>query len=171
MDPTYLVGNRVYRGASNAPTRGQVDPMGYIERGLRGSPVGADGMSDSRSGLAQAAMQRLGAGGGPSMSQPSAPQQLPPQPQPLFNRPDVGFTVSATGRLLPSTPEPLQQTMQSPVAPDPGMIMQAAQQRLQHHVKQTETLGKHHLTMEKLKLQAAKMLQQFSQQQGASANG
>lgn len=56
---SYLVGRPIYRAASNAPTRGTVDPMGYINRALGMSPVGGDGFSDKRSGLAQAALNRL----------------------------------------------------------------------------------------------------------------
>lgn len=162
MDPSaYQVGTRVYRGASNAPTRGTVDPMGYINRGLgtQASPVGMDGLSDKRSGLAQAALQRLGGGG---MSSPSSPPVVPPSP-PAYEGPQTGFIVSATGKLIPKNGSSLQQTMQQ--APDPAILMQAAQQRLQHHVKKTEMLSKHHLTMEKLRLQAAQALERFKQQQ------
>ena len=52
----YSVGNRVYKGASSAPTRGTVDPMGYVERSLNNP-------SQSRSGLAQAALRRMKPGG------------------------------------------------------------------------------------------------------------
>jgi hypothetical protein len=74
MNP-YLTGNPVYRGASNAPTRGTVDPMGYINRSLA-SPVGGDGMSDKRSGLAQAALMRLQGMQGPSSGGSSNQQEL-----------------------------------------------------------------------------------------------
>lgn len=50
---SYSVGNRVYRGGSSAPTQGTVDPMGYIDRGLNNP-------SQKRSGLAEAALRRLG---------------------------------------------------------------------------------------------------------------
>jgi hypothetical protein len=104
----YLMGNPVYRGASNAPTRGTVDPMGYINRSLA-SPVGGDGMSDKRSGLAQAALMRLqgmqapnGGGGGNSQQPP------PPHPETVPNAPlpNLGFTVSPTGQLIPTHPDP-----------------------------------------------------------------
>lgn len=64
---SYSVGNRVYRGGSSAPTQGTVDPMGYIDRGLNNP-------SQSRSGLAQAALRRLGSRtrGGPAQTGPGA---------------------------------------------------------------------------------------------------
>ena len=52
---SYSVGNRVYNGASSAPTRGTVDPMGYVERSLNNP-------SSSRSGLAEAALRRMKGG-------------------------------------------------------------------------------------------------------------
>lgn len=58
---SYLAGNRIYRGASNAPTRGTVDPMGYVERSLNNP-------SQRRSGLASAALRRL---------QPTGPGEQP----------------------------------------------------------------------------------------------
>ncbi len=54
----YLAGNRVYRHGSSAPTRGTVDPSGYVERELRNRMLSQE-PSQSRSGLAQAALQRL----------------------------------------------------------------------------------------------------------------
>lgn len=47
---SYSVGKRVYNGGTDAPTRGTVDPLGYITRELT---------SQSRSGLAQAALAKL----------------------------------------------------------------------------------------------------------------
>lgn len=61
-------GNRVYRGNSQSPNRGQVSgkgAQGYLQRELRKkgpvTPVGRDGKSDSRSGVAAAALRRTGA--------------------------------------------------------------------------------------------------------------
>lgn len=59
-------GNRVYRGTGQAPNRGQVSAQGaqgYIKRELNRNqggvvqPVGRDGKSDSRSGVASRALQ------------------------------------------------------------------------------------------------------------------
>ena len=57
-------GKKVYAQGSFAPTRGTVDPQGYIQRELAKqqsvSSIGRyDGQSDTRSGLAQAALQRM----------------------------------------------------------------------------------------------------------------
>ena len=68
---SYLVGNRVYKGASNAPTRGTVDPMGYVERSLNNP-------SQKRSGLAAAALRRLQPGQQSNTSQNLDPQQANP---------------------------------------------------------------------------------------------
>lgn len=57
MIDRYLVGNRVYRHGSHAPTMGTVDPTGYVERELRKRML--DPISQTRSGLASAALQRL----------------------------------------------------------------------------------------------------------------
>jgi len=105
----YLAGNRVYRGASNAPTRGTVDPMGYINRSLA-SAVGGDGQSDQRSGLAQAAMQRIQG----LNSQPQLPQAQPPHPEivPYADAP-IGFTISPTGQRVPIHPDPVGQTQRA----------------------------------------------------------
>lgn len=54
---SYAVGNRVYRGGSSAPTMGTVDPEGYVDRSLNAP-------SDRRSGLAAAALRRLGGSNG-----------------------------------------------------------------------------------------------------------
>lgn len=54
-------GRTIYRASSYAPTRGTVDPTGYIQRELRKRGVsnfGADGQSDTRSGLAQRSLNR-----------------------------------------------------------------------------------------------------------------
>lgn len=68
---SYAVGARVYRGGSSAPTRGTVDPMGYVDRSLN-QP------SDSRSGLAAAALRQLqGMGGPPTPGAPPATGDTP----------------------------------------------------------------------------------------------
>src|SRR5690349_9290519 len=107
MNPAdYLVGRPVYRAASNAPTRGTVDPMGYIDRQLNSrsfaSPVGGDGFSDKRSGLAQAALQRLQQGQGSPQSQPQG------MPQGSIPGGPIGYIVSPTGRLIPTHDQPYQ---------------------------------------------------------------
>jgi hypothetical protein len=57
-------GSRNYNmGMSKAPTRGKVNPSGYIQREVRNrnqQAVGRDGQSDRRSGLAQAALKNAG---------------------------------------------------------------------------------------------------------------
>lgn len=158
MNP-YLVGNRIYRGASNAPTRGTVDPMGYIDRSLA-SPVGGDGMSDKRSGLAQAAMARLQGGGQQNQPPPLHPEATPNAPVSL------GFTVSRTGQLIPNHPDPVGKTVSSVMgmnAPQPqpvneSALMQAARDRLSHALTTREMLAKHHMSMEQLQMKGAEMI-------------
>jgi hypothetical protein len=60
MNSRYSVGDKVYRGGSSAPTMGTVDPMGYIDRGLRQKMAGlfSNAASQTRSGLAAAALRR-----------------------------------------------------------------------------------------------------------------
>lgn len=72
----YLSGNRVYRHGSHAPTIGTVDPQGYVERELRKRMFDT---SQTRSGLAQAALQRLRGG-----------TMQPPQRQPMPWNPGGG---------------------------------------------------------------------------------
>lgn len=178
MNPAaYLVGRRVYRGASNAPTRGPVDPMGYIERSLT-SPVGRDGLSDRRTGLAQAALSRLRSSRGghsgyghmpmpganilgnqgmnPVIGMPRNPSDFgpgPSDPQPIRR----GYTVSPTGQLLPEHPNPYDATMAmmngTPEAPNPAQLMQAARERMQHHIDTKEMLTKHQLNMQRMHMQ------------------
>jgi hypothetical protein len=59
-------GNRVYNGAGISPNMGAVSAkgaQGYLKRSIKqrnlGRPIGGDGQSDRRSGVAQAAMQRF----------------------------------------------------------------------------------------------------------------
>lgn len=94
---SYGRGQPVYSNGSHAPTSGTVDPTGYIERGLNNP-------SDSRSGLAQAALSRLQ--GGSSATAPS------PGVLPLG---DIkALLITPTGQLIPQSsvempPEPPQQ--------------------------------------------------------------
>lgn len=98
-ESSYAVGNRIYRGASSAPTRGTVDPMGYIERSLM----------DSRSGLAEAALRRLQPGAQQSSPSGATPQSAgygTPAPAPaqyggafLAPRPITAPAVSMTGKI------------------------------------------------------------------------
>jgi len=172
----YLTGNRIYRGASNAPTRGTVDPMGYIDRSLA-SAVGGDGQSDQRSGLAQAAMQRIQG----MNSQPQLPQPQPPHPEvvPYADAP-IGFQVDRVGRLIPIHPDPVGQTqravagvMQPPESQvNEAQLMQAARDRLMHHISTKEMLAKHHLSMEKLQMQAAEAINRHGKSvRGPVTNG
>jgi len=162
MNPLrYLMGSPVYRAASNAPTRGTVDPMGYINRSLA-SPVGGDGLSDRRSGLAQAALSRLrnSQNGhlGPAHMATLMPPPQPVQPQ-VSQTPVVpnnsGFTVTATGQLMPISATPIKQ----PVAPDPAQMMQAARDRLQHVITTKEMLTKHQINMQNMILRHGRTVQ------------
>lgn len=69
----FAAGRKVYGQGSYAPTKGQLNPQGYIQREIRKrnqqangnngtgvSQVGNDGQSDTRSGLAANAMKRNG---------------------------------------------------------------------------------------------------------------
>lgn len=94
----YAVGNRVYRGGSSAPTRGTVDPMGYVEREL----------SNKRSKLAAAALRRTESAKKtmttrtPTPVAKPKPIAVPPKPKPPV--------VSKTGALKPkpvAAPKPL----------------------------------------------------------------
>lgn len=180
MNP-YLTGNPIYRGASNAPTRGTVDPMGYINRSLA-SPVGGDGMSDKRSGLAAAALTRLQ--GMPPSSNSGGQQQMPPpvhpEATPNAPLPNLGFTVSRTGQLIPSHPDPVGQTVSAVTGSlnppnsqvNEAQLMQAARDRLSHSISTREMLAKHHLTMEQLQMKAAQMINQHGKSvKQVSANG
>lgn len=102
----YSVGRRVYNGASNAPTRGTVDPSGYIDRELN-KP------SQSRSGLAAAALRRVNGGQPPAQAQTPPPaggmQAGPTQPpvgDPIMQQPMQGppspLMMSPTGKISAS---------------------------------------------------------------------
>ena len=81
-EAAYSTGNKVYgMGRPNA-TSGPVDPAGYVERSNNIKN------SDRRSGLAAAALRRLG--GSPNQQQPQeqAPEQEAPQPIGIITLPD-----------------------------------------------------------------------------------
>lgn len=68
---SYAVGNRLYKGATSAPTRGRVDPTGYIDRELNNVA--------SRSGIAASALRRMGS---PAQTQQAQPSSGPTQAAP-----------------------------------------------------------------------------------------
>lgn len=183
MNPMrYLAGSRVYRAASNAPTRGTVDPMGYINRSLGMSPVGGDGLSDKRSGLAQLALQRLRMSRGGMMGIPhqqhagGLPQPpanyLPPHginlPVPGGPVPGgKGYSVSPTGQLVPISATPHQTTLnsmygqpQGPMQMSEPELMQAARDRLSHQIQTKEMLTKHQINMQRMNMQHAQHINQ-----------
>lgn len=90
-------GNRVYNGAGQAPNKGPVSAagaQGYLKRELNNRnrnsarPVGGDGKSDSRSGVAARALRSMVGGGRPQaggLKQPTRPgvmSNLPTAPPP-----------------------------------------------------------------------------------------
>jgi hypothetical protein len=79
-------------------------------------------------------------------------------PQPISR----GYTVSPTGQLLPDHPNPYDATMAmmngTPEAPNESQLMQAARDRMQHHISTKEMLTKHQLQMQKLQMQAAQQI-------------
>lgn len=195
----FMVGAPIYRAASNAPTRGTVDPMGYVNRSLGMSPVGADGLSDKRSGLAQAALNRLRMntpgikpappgivrnpvdfgmpppGGAPVFTNHPimAPQDpsgaVPFTNQPIMAQPQPtspGHTVSPTGQLIPTSPTPVQTTLQHVYGQQEqggaaeAQLMEAARNRLNHHIQTKEMLSKHQVQMQRLQMQAAEHINQ-----------
>lgn len=88
---SYGRGQTVYGNGSHAPTSGTVDPSGYIDRSLNNP-------SDSRSGLAAAALDRLSGNG-------SVPSQSPG----VLPLGDVTtLTITPTGQLIPNAPQPPQ---------------------------------------------------------------
>lgn len=123
-EASYLVGNRVYRGASNAPTRGTVDPMGYIERelnkGMSTFPLGAAVKNNwqRRSGLAGAALNRLqGNSGGSAIQGPQHGQTLGSALQPPQTPGQTALQNGSTGIL--SRP-PIGSISGGPVQFNPG---------------------------------------------------
>lgn len=111
----YSVGNSVYGGGSPQATQGTVDPSGYIDRSLN--------TSQSRSGLAQAAISRLqGQGGALNGTPPSAANygggQLLGGPQ-IFQPPSPP--------LQPSPPQQVSSTVANPNSPaDQNMALHQA---------------------------------------------
>ena len=95
----YLTGNRVYRHGSSAPTMGTVDPTGYVERELRKRNM-LETMSQRRSGLADAALQRLQ--GSTGMFSPGGVTSPPPLLGPRPTHQGVQFS----GGPIRSTPPP-----------------------------------------------------------------
>jgi hypothetical protein len=69
----YAAGAKVYNGGSSAATSGTVDPMGYVERNLKQKAVKKVAVSQTRSGLAKAALKRVSAQKkAPAKRQPTA---------------------------------------------------------------------------------------------------
>lgn len=117
----YLAGNPVYRGGSNAPTMGTVDPTGYIDRELNNP-------SQTRSGIAEAALARLKV---PNQD-PDAAAPTTPLPNPTAT---INFIISPTGQLIPAPPLPdasdaINPMMQQQPASDPMALKAAILQRL-----------------------------------------
>lgn len=147
----YGAGQTVYSNGKHNPTDGTVDPMGFIDRELnKMSP-----QSNKRSGLAAAALDRLGSKNAPANSTPGNPISdysdpylgTPPTLRPLASVGD--FTIDAIGQLNPVPPAPpIQMQPQlgqqipgqvpapasAPVTPsngvDPSVLAQAAMARL-----------------------------------------
>lgn len=125
---SYSRGNPVYNGGSSAPTQGTVDPMGYIDRSLN-QP------SQQRSGLAQAALQRLSSSVPPNPANangPNAPGGTSWVGSSGSGTP-VTHQVTPTGQLVPGAPLPAS----APPASAPNdtsnpydAVEGAAQQRL-----------------------------------------
>lgn len=183
MNPMrYLTGSRVYRASSNAPTRGTVDPMGYINRSMGMSPVGGDGFSDKRSGLAQLALQRLRMSRGGMMGFPHQQQVGMANPRDNANMPVIGmprnpidfgappgkgYSVSPTGQLVPLSATPHQTTLnnmygqpQGPMQMSEPELMQAARDRLSHRIQTKEMLTKHQIAMQRMNMQHAQHINQ-----------
>lgn len=96
-EANYLSGNRVYRGASNAPKPGRKNPSGYVQRELHKNK-----QSDKRSGKAAAmlrAKEQLQSDGQQTRSAPEQMQQQPMIPYPLTPVGMTGIMKDPTGRL------------------------------------------------------------------------
>lgn len=89
-EESYGRGNTVYSNGSQAPTRGTVDPTGYIKRSLAAP-------SQSRSGLAAAAVDRLKA---------QQPAQAPKSPGVVPIGDVKMLMITPTGRLVPQNGMP-----------------------------------------------------------------
>jgi hypothetical protein len=124
----YTVGAKVYRGGSSAATQGTVDPMGYIERGLRQNMI-----SQTRSGLAAAALRRQA--NLPGIRETGiGPVQVKPATNLMYNGLDAGGT--GAGTKLPTghtIPQALSQMnaetrgLRSLISSTPGALEQARQ--------------------------------------------
>lgn len=94
-EANYLTGNRVYRGASNAPKPGRKNPSGYVQRELQKTKKD----SGKRSGKAAAMLRaRDQLQGQPNGASPEEMQQ-PMIPFPLTPVGSLGIMKDPTGRL------------------------------------------------------------------------
>jgi hypothetical protein len=99
---SYGRGKPVYDG-SFAPTQGTVDPSGYIDRSLNNP-------SDSRSGLAQAALNKLRSSGS------SGSGSVPVPISGVLPLGDIKtLTITPTGQLIPDNGIPETPPVSSPV--------------------------------------------------------
>lgn len=89
----YAAGKKVYKGATNAPTRGMVNPTGYVNRTLNKPKA-----STSRSGLAAAALRRVQAAKQVAAVKPVITRDVR-VPTAAKWYPKVSVTPSATGQL------------------------------------------------------------------------
>ena len=95
---TLARGKPIYRMSSFAPTRGPVNPQGYLQRELRKQGLmGSDGQSDRRSGLASNMLNNRGIVAG-------EPGNKPPG-SPGGPRPDSGTRSPGPGPLHPTDGE------------------------------------------------------------------
>lgn len=96
----YSAGNKVYGSGRPNPTSGPVDPAGYVERSVNGEAT------NRRSGLAAAALRRLGSGSGSKLQAPAErrTEQLSQEavaPPPLHGPPSMYNPIQlADGRQL-----------------------------------------------------------------------
>lgn len=90
----YSAGNKVYGSGRSNPTSGSVDPTGYIDRGFN------DNSSDRRSGLAQAAFNRLASQGQPTGAALPTVQNTD-QRQAIINQ---NFTTTPEGHYVSTAP-------------------------------------------------------------------
>jgi hypothetical protein len=110
-------GNRVYRGVGTSPNMGPVSgrgAQGYIAREVRNRnqgarPVGNDGKSDSRSGVAKRALMGMQGSLGNNIGRPQAgnlkgpPKNGPKQRNPLANKQQPN--TNAVGQTQPTAPQ------------------------------------------------------------------
>lgn len=115
-EQSYARGNPVYGSGSSAPTRGTVDPTGYVDRSLNAP-------SQKRSGLAQAALERLqgvgnsdsSIGGGYSAGTSNSQGVLPLGDVKTLSISPTGQMIPDNGIVNPIVPE--QSTTQQPQSP------------------------------------------------------